>query len=64
MTKQKRRSKRGNTTILGDFPLRSLHMRRMREIIVHAYPFSPFPAHPLSKPWIFIYILPLEQYNP
>jgi len=49
MTKQKGRSKRENTTILGGFPLKSLHMKRMREITLYADPFSPFPAHLLIQ---------------
>jgi len=45
--KTKKRPKMENTTILGDFPLKYLHMRRIREIIIHAdslsnngYPFT------------------------
>ena len=48
MTKKKR-PKRENTIILGGFPLKSLHMRRMRKITIHGYPLSPFPAHPLIQ---------------
>jgi len=47
MTKRKKKPKRENTTILGGFPFKSLHMRRMRKITVHGYPLSSFPAHPL-----------------
>ena len=49
MTKQKGRPTRENTTTLGGFPLKSLHMKRMRGITLHAYPLSPFPAHPLIQ---------------
>ena len=49
MTKQKRRSKRKNTTSLGDFSLKSLHKRRMREITAHTDPLFPLSIHPLIQ---------------
>jgi len=49
MTKQKRMSKKKNTTIVGGFPLISLHMRRMREIIIYADPLFLFLVHPLIQ---------------
>jgi len=49
MKKQKGMSKRENTTVLGGFSFKSLHMKRMREITLQADPLSPFPAHPLIQ---------------
>jgi len=48
MTKQKRRPKGENIIIVGDFSLRSLLMRRMREITIHADSLSPIPCTSLD----------------
>ena len=49
MTKQKRRQKKKNTIILGYFSLKSLHMKRMREITIHANSLFFFITYPLIQ---------------
>jgi len=46
--KPKIKARRENTTILHDFPLQSLHLRGMGEIIVHSDPLSPLSCTSLN----------------